>query len=1146
MSAEELDNLDNMLAAIDSSLEGKQEGSSIGGSVVSGLDDLSGILEDGNIDEEDLDIDGILDDIADDDLQGVGEVDVGVGNGKNAETDSPVDEGQLQNNAEVKDAEISQQDLGSNTISAEGRQDDIHDDHDIKGEETIDSMEYDDNIDEIDGDEIDEIVGDEVDEIVDDDVDEILEHYDEEEEEKGDRPDGEDDTADLQLESTIRNQEQFTVSSSRKERDVEEEEGEDPWLDSESVADTVTSADSMSAAMHQQLMRKKLRIKLSGKDSVASSDSRFERTPSHLRSAYRRQKSIARIKKERSIKETFKPKTTVYNFRSKRNDFMTEMEIDQRRRKVRNEKLLRERDREMENLFQPKICKTSAKYAIKARVGKDVVHDRLYNAAQGKRDALIRLSRERNSRRDLLGVAPLVPATISPKVKRIANKLHHEEVQLRNLKRELRDQKLRSDDEFARTAIKMRNQSMKYLIRKISRDLRYAAEEVCHEFDRSWDTQKAPNMSFDYEQVAHILAKLGFLATWRGEMSVDQENCARRVIEFIDHNQRGDIFLKDLRKFIAQFVVHYSLMRKLEKSGQLSNKKSKLMNELAPIKKELRFLMANYMSNARLTRWAKAQEKRNKRIGKKDLPKPTSRKAPMKTIMQHVDQLHKKRMGVELRISALAKDVQAKQLAQCTFQPKICKKAGSPDVRKVHDRLHKDHKERQGRYDAQVDRHVSSREEQFEKQCTFSPEIRKVPESSQQGAVKYDSHMEKTIERMRKVNIEGGKLPTKKYFSITPKNHKTYSGLPIVPKDTKRVHGTTPGGGISRKKTSNGIARKDKSRKISSPKKATVSKNSPLNEGIRSSNEEVLLYLDVQLAPDMSDRICIHKGDSIEAIAKDFATKHNLAPEYLALLQKTLIDQLNALVVAKQQHNGNHALLEDTPLGSAVVTALTHDLNDMLRVDKISQLSAIVSQCFNQRPPTSCSACFTPADPCQPPPDPEFTCIAVLLRLCCTHPAGLLNPAHQKQRSKKSKARDLKPDEDFGNCCEKLAVHETQCFEATMDMQCQLCNVATTQGIHPEQELPDGCVHTKISVRIIRGIIGAPNKTLVLVESGASKNEEHAGRRSRAQSCSDARERFVSHSVQVSTMMDQVVDILNNFCIAKRADRGGGEQDGSP
>lgn len=161
-------------------------------------------------------------------------------------------------------------------------------------QEAVDSMEYEgdideivgDDVDEIVGDEIDEIVGDEIDEIVDENVDEIFEDFEGKQDEKGERHHGEDNnvTSDLQLESTSSNQEQFTGISSRDE-DMEEGEGEDPWLDSESVADTVTSADSMSAAMHQQLMRKKLRKKLSGKDSIASTDSRFERTPHYLRSA---------------------------------------------------------------------------------------------------------------------------------------------------------------------------------------------------------------------------------------------------------------------------------------------------------------------------------------------------------------------------------------------------------------------------------------------------------------------------------------------------------------------------------------------------------------------------------------------------------------------------------------------------------------------------------------------------------------------------------------------------------------------------------------------------------------------------------------------------------------------------------------------
>lgn len=65
-----------------------------------------------------------------------------------------------------------------------------------------------------------------------------------------------------------------------------------------------------------------------------------------------------------------------------------------------------------------------------------------------------------------------------------------------------------------------------------------------------------------------------------------------------------------------------------------------------------------------------------------------------------------------------------------------------------------------------------------------------------------------------------------------------------------------------------------------------------------------LLYVDVNLGPQQTERIVVYEGDTAPELAKDFAERHSLNPAMIGKLTELLEAQMNSLLECIAEEEG--------------------------------------------------------------------------------------------------------------------------------------------------------------------------------------------------------------------------------------------------
>ena len=77
------------------------------------------------------------------------------------------------------------------------------------------------------------------------------------------------------------------------------------------------------------------------------------------------------------------------------------------------------------------------------------------------------------------------------------------------------------------------------------------------------------------------------------------------------------------------------------------------------------------------------------------------------------------------------------------------------------------------------------------------------------------------------------------------------------------------------------------------------------DEGEESEEDNPLLFVDVNLGPDRSERIVVYDGDTAEGLADDFARKHNLNQNMKIKLIQLLQNEISGLLSWIDEEEGS-------------------------------------------------------------------------------------------------------------------------------------------------------------------------------------------------------------------------------------------------
>lgn len=668
---------------------------------------------------------------------------------------------------------------------------------------------------------------------------------------------------------------------------------EDPWLDSASVAGSVASADSLTAAMHTQIKSGKRAKRggaaaparragggLSASSATSAAMTAPMMSPAHQSSVFRRNMRMQRIKEQRARVETFRPKTNRYTFKARRFDVVTEMELDRKRRAAKADRKKRQQKDQLRKMFRPKINarKPSAAAAGAGGAGKPAspAHDRLYSTYMKKareQRKQLEAARKRDQRRaearKKSGIAP------PKKVLDSAKRLYGYSTEYAR-KRSARLRMTLEAEEHYRSSVKMRNQSLRYLLLKIKRDVQYAVDEVCPRPGRtSPEPQQrggaAPKLvsgetRLDRRQIAEVMTKMGFFCRTQDAKSAEGR-LATGIVEFMDPTGTGYITVGGMQKFLVRSVVYYGLTKKREKQGGTPSE-GQALKDLDAISKPLRRMVDNYTAYARLRRWKRRQrelETTHAGLASKPEQSPTTRRAPEDHIRRESERMHKEFAEREARMSVREQKKQRDELKGCTFAPQVVKREGGVSLRDygkdAFERLHGDHLRRSKHRDKVFKETRKQRLADLVAECTFRPKITNVPVSPSAVEVASPQSVAKEIERMRAAR----------------RAKEAAEEQPFKPVGAAR---------------------------------ATPPRAAP--------RREVLLYMDVQLSPQLTDRIAVRRGDNVRSVARGFARKHGLQDAYVGVLERTLAAQIGATTDdgAAEPGGGDEYTIADSSVGA--------------------------------------------------------------------------------------------------------------------------------------------------------------------------------------------------------------------------------------